>query len=196
MRFLWIVALASALHAQASIPQLSLANFTAAEGSTPLKNVPASLKRWLASSVDRDWNETLQYSYPGLTAAERAEQKKEILAALTVFELPVKAAGEHLYLVNHPIRPYCGATGNCTLELVEESRGAVRSIASESGWGYDAPFREGAAYPDVFISTHMSARETAISGYVRTGAAWKRVYCGAIATTDDGKETADIRLCQ
>jgi hypothetical protein len=176
-------------------PDLITESFTSAESAAASAALPQILRLWLASYVERSWNETLQYGHAGLSKAEQAQQRKEILAALKVFPLPVRKAGDRLYLVNNRARDACGATGNCTLVLVEEAAGAIHSIASESGWGFYTRFRAGSPYPDVFIATHMSSRETAVTGYANIAGAWRRRYCAGIFRNNDGGQTTDVHVC-
>lgn len=131
-----------------------------------------------------------------MSAAERAEKRKACLDSLKIIELPVKKTGVRLYFVSPVALEMCGATGNCEIELVEENATGVHSIANENGWGVYAHFREGSPYPDIFISTHLSARETRVTGYVKAPGFWGLLYCGSIQTGDQGKRTAEIQVCR
>jgi hypothetical protein len=172
---------------QSPPPKLSIASFTRTGNAKPIEAWSPELRRWLPSLVDR--------YFPGLSKSEQAEKRKETLASIKIFGLPVRQAGAHLYLVNTATPEMCGATGNCAIELVEENANGIHSIASESGWGYYAGFHADSNYPDIFIASHMSSRETAVAGYVRVGGVWERHYCGAILTGDDGREALEFHVC-
>jgi len=102
---------------------------------------------------------------------------QQALDSSVAVEIPTKNAATRLYILSQQAgAPICGATGNCPIELVEQSSHGVRLLVdpAESGEGFYAHTHEGSLYPDVFIVTSMSAFESDVNGYSnvrRVGAA-------------------------
>jgi hypothetical protein len=109
-----------------------------------------------------------------------------------ISELPVRKAEVRLYFVSLKTRGTCGGTGNCVVEIVEENATGIHPFLAGSGWGFYAHFRPGSLYPDIFVSSHMSAMETDVAGYVNAGGSWGLLYCGSIGA----EATADIQVCR
>jgi len=165
-------------------------DFTAASDADSASTISPNLRSWLRSDA-ATCGKALPWS-----GAELAEKRKACLDALKIIELPVKRRGVRLFFASPIARDMCGASGNCEIDLVEEDATGVHPIADANGWGFYAHFRAGSAYPDIFVATHVSSRETSVTGYVNASGFWGPLYCGSIQSDYQGKETAEIQVCR
>lgn len=165
-------------------------DFTAAREADSVETLSPKLKLWLRSDAATCGNKI------SWSEAERAEKRKACLDSLKIIELPVKKTGVRLFFVSPVALDMCGASGNCEIDLVEEDATGVHPIASANGLGFYAHFRAGSPYPDIFIETHISGRETRVTGYVNASGFWGLLYCGSLPSAAEGKVTAEIQVCR
>ena len=176
-RVAWVVAAFSMTLVAQMQPKLSLRSFTHIADAAPAAALSNRLRQWLTADLRR-------------RAHACAAQVQT-----TVIEIPPANKSGHVYVVSHRAPCTCGATGNCTVTLLEETPGGIRLIARVDAWGYSFAQRTNAPYPDIFFSAHMSSRETAVSGYGYAGGRWANLYCGSITFDDAGHEADDIHEC-
>jgi hypothetical protein len=165
-------------------------DFTAARDGDSVETLSPELKLWLRSDAAACGN---SFSW---SEAERAQKRKACLDSLKIIELPVKKTGVRLFYVSPVALEMCGASGNCEIDLVEEDATGVHPIANASGWGFYAHFRAGSPYPDIFIATHISGRETRVIGYVNASGFWGLLYCGSILSDGEVRKTAEMQVCR
>lgn len=173
-------------------PPLSRQNFWGSDYHHALTELSARLHQWLATHLPPDRDGVCD-SPAASCASERLTSPNEgIFEQLDVFAIPATDRS-HLYLIRW--HADCGGTGNCLQELVEETPTGVNSILTALGSGYYVHPRRGSPYPDIFIASHISAREVGIQGYVDAGGHWGELYCGEIAINDDESERDEVRIC-
>ncbi|MHB8754292.1 MAG: hypothetical protein ACYC92_04955 [Candidatus Acidiferrales bacterium] len=129
-------------------------------------------------------------SSPDFLSVETAlnDVKADWPEEIELVELPVTKPDTRLYVLKlHLYRmAFCGAAGQCPLQLIEEDESGVRCVAETDGVGVSIYLRPGSAFPDVFTYQHMSASEGSISGYVNLAGVWGQLYCG----------DENVRVCQ
>lgn len=77
------------------------------------------------------------------------------------------------------------AAARWRIPSLEEDATGIHSIATASGWGFYTQNRVDTLYPDIFIASHVSSRETRVTGYVNAGGFWGLLYCGSTIQTGD-----------
>lgn len=169
-----------------------------------LVDISPELRRWLAADLKKqiDHLEDGSESSPEFLSldAELQNLKVPLPASVEVIEIPIRKTGAHLYL----FRPHivsgalCGATGNCSIELIEEDASGIRTVVESFGGGYSVHPHNGSSYPDIFIYSHMAAGLANVAGYSNVDGSWGQLYCGEITWTGDaqGREKDDIHVCQ
>lgn len=168
-----------------------------------LVNISPELRKWLAADLKKQIDHFADgsESSPEFLSldAELQNLRVPLPAAVEVIEVPVQKPGTHLYL----FRPHivsgalCGATGNCSIELIEEDASGIRMVVGSFGGGYSIHAHSGSSYPDIFIYSHMSADLTNVAGYSNVDGLWGQVYCGEISSGyDPRQEKDDIHVCQ
>lgn len=174
-------------------PPLTRQNFWGSDYHRALTELSAPLHQWLSTHLPPDRDGVCD-SPAASCASERLTPANEgIFEQVDVFAIPASSRGNHLYLITW--REDCGGTGNCLQELVEETPTGVNSILTALGSGYYVYSRRASAYPDIFIASHISAREVGIQGYVDAGGHWGELYCGEIEINDDESERDEVRIC-
>jgi hypothetical protein len=169
-----------------------------------LVNIPPEFRKWLAADLKKqiDHLEDGSESSPEFLSLEAELQNLEVPlpATIEVIEVPIQKAGTHLYL----FRPHivggalCGATGNCSIELIEENASDIRTVVESFGGGYSIHAHSGSPYPDIFVYSHMAAGLANVAGYVNVDGLWGQVYCGEITWSGDNlrEEKDDIHVCR
>jgi hypothetical protein len=170
-------------------PRIRLKDFRLFDNAKGAAARSPLLRNWLAEDQQHHY-EGSPFSLPDCT-----ETLSDLEAATEIIEIPVGDPSKHIYLVRYEVACMCGATGNCIINLLDEDASGIRAVARESGWGYYLHRREGEAYPDVFFSMHMSARETMVEGFSNASGYWGKTYCGSFIV-DDHRETGDIHECR
>lgn len=167
-------------------------------------NISPELRKWLAADLKKqiDHFEDGSESSPEFLSLEAELQnlKVPLPAAVEVIEVPIQKPGTHLYLFRPRIvsGALCGATGNCSIELIEEDASGTHMVVESFGGGYSIHTHSGSSYPDIFIYSHRAAGLTSVAGYRNVDGLWGQVYCGEIASSGDdlGQEKDDIHVCQ
>ena len=179
-------------------PRFTTFNFAIAyvPGETP--RLSDRLQEWLGASLQKDFDEFSCKSLDDSAVPQTGEGlRAELLDDAGISEIPVREPGVHLYVVSVNKGCMCGATGNCSLRIVEEDDGGIHLVAHVFGWGYYARSRPRARYPDVFTASHMSAFETDIEGYGYALGQWRKLYCGKLTSHDNWEtEKEDVEACR
>jgi TonB family protein len=166
-------------------PRLTMKNFSLIKEESP-HLLSSRMQKWLADDLSQ--------------AAESCKEMssiEDIQAATTVQEIPGAPGGTSSYLVSRRGRCLCGATGNCSAKLVEDTPHGVRLVVEESLWGVALQPREGSPYPDIFLAQHMSAFQQDIYGFAYMGGEWGQLYCGSILFGQaDFHESNDVHQCR
>lgn len=152
-------------------PKLTRDNFTFMSPEHEAKELSPRLQHWLKKKTADDCGD-----------ADSDEN------GTNVYSVPVSKPGTRLYIVSREKSCLCGATGNCPIEVVEESASGVRKVFQSGGWGVAVVPRTGADFPDIFFIAHMSASEAAIGGYGNVGGHWGPLYCGEILFAEEESE--------
>jgi hypothetical protein len=166
-------------------PELTPGRFTNLEDAIPAADVSPELRKWLVSHLAK----MATVFSPDQSESESGAAK--LLDGTKIFEIPTKNPASRLYVLSERKSAMCGATGNCPIQLVEVSARGVHLIAEDGGWGFYANPHRGLSYPDIFIVTHMSAREATVNGYANVAGEWGLLYCGEIVV-----DKRDVHVCR
>ena len=165
--------------------------------------ISPELRKWLAADLKKqiDHLQDGSESSPEFLSLEAELQNTEVPlpVAIELIEVPIQKPGTHLYL----FRPYitnsalCGATGNCSIELIEAGPGGIHATDSFGG-GYSIHPHKDSPYPDIFIYSHISAGSTGVAGYSNSDGFWGQLYCGEITQggADVKEEKDDVHVCR
>lgn len=163
--------------------------------------ISPELRKWLAADLKKqiDHLQDGSESSPEFLSLEAELQNTEapLPVAIELIEVPIQKLGTHLYL----FRPYnsalCGATGNCSIELIEEGPGGLHMVTDSFGGGYSIHPHKDSPYPDIFIYSHVAAGIADVAGYSNFDGFWGQLYCGEITWSgvDLKEEKDDIHVC-
>jgi hypothetical protein len=161
-------------------------------------NPSKAFRSWLAQEIARRIDKADCDDPECRHVKEQLERADAPLPSeIKIISVPVcPAATSRVYLVRIGLRYFCGATGNCAIELVEEKNGSFRTAAETDGNGVHFRPNSHGPYPDIFISTHMSALELAVGGYANAGGEWGQLYCGEIVAEESGAQHSEITICR
>lgn len=166
--------------------------------------ISPELRKWLAADLKKQIDHLQDgfESSPEFLSLEAELQNIEapLPAAIELIDVPIQKPDTHLYL----FRPYvtssalCGATGSCSIELIEENPGGIHLVAESFGGGYSIHPHKDTPYPDIFVYSHVAAGITGVAGYSNFDGLWGQLYCGEITRSggDLRDEKDDIHVCR
>jgi len=177
-------------------PELTTDSFTLTDAEDDNVQISPEFRKWLGSDLQKMFDESScpASAFRSAKAAD-TDTATKLLNEATIVDLPTKNTTVHVYFVGITMSCMCGATGNCSILLVEENGSDVHPIAETSGWGYYVRLRQGSAYPDIFIASHMSASETDVAGFANLAGEWGQLYCGAIFGNGQSEKN-EVHVCQ
>jgi len=186
------------------VPSITLGSISWFEYSVSAADTSADVGKWLATELHKRVGKDCLDSGSSSATGALEDKTEELLKGTIIIEIPITKPASHLYLVSPRTSCMCGATGNCPIEIVEENASGVHNIVEEmgnrfplSGNGFYLNSHPGSPYPDIFITSHMSAFETDVAGYSNVGGEWGQLYCGEILRDRDNgsRENDNIRVC-
>jgi TonB family protein len=176
-------------------PKLMREDFTWIERSDSSSDVSAALRKWIAT----DLSDKKKHTYCDDSECDSLREKLrdpnvEIQDEIAIIELAANHSGAKIYLIRPQIQAMCGATGNCSILLVEENTAGIHSFAETYGGGYNLSPNSRSGFPNIFIASNSGGGIIAVQGFSNFAGEWGQLYCGHITNGDDG-EQAENTIC-
>ncbi|MHB8540653.1 MAG: energy transducer TonB [Candidatus Acidiferrales bacterium] len=129
---------------------------------------------------------------------ELGDRRSPLPEGIELTEVPLAKPGTRLYVYRMDLPfAFCGASGNCPMELIAQDASGIRTVLQMGGCALSVYHRAGAPFPDIFTYSHMSVSDGIVDGYSNVAGIWGQLYCGEITSSDNGrKETDDVHVCR
>jgi TonB family protein len=180
------------------VPNISFSSFDGIGDSVKIPAPSPAMEEWLEKNAARHTEDCSEYVDPADNAANESKEQtharllKRLRDHTSLVDIDDRPGSYRLYLVSIEDRCICGATGNCSIDIVEVEPGRIRIVGSASGWGYALVHREGPlGLPDVFLIENTSAADSVVAGFANLGGEWGQLYCGA-----GENDHLDIKQCR
>jgi len=161
------------------VPNISFSSFDGIGDSVKLPAPSPAMEEWLEKNAARHTEDCSEYVDPADSAANESKEQtharllKRLRDHTSLVDIDDRPGSNRLYLVSIEDPCICGATGNCSIDIVEVEPGRIRIVGSASGWGYALVHREGPlGLPDVFLIETMSAADSVVAGFANLGGEW------------------------